>query len=570
MSSTTCLFPIKAFEQGIYLWLPPESLVNLGAQNINKITKAATMAVMEPGETQHDAPVRMEIQLWKGIHGGIAIPKTLVSKLPQDWNWDIEPGTEGENVKLSLGALKYLPVNLEPLQMEILQAVRNAPTSGLIDAAMGAGKSWILIAIALGHPMLRPCAISGKGEKDTKQLIDKLRDINKAHPEIAEPIMLSGLGRTLSKKDKKVLEGGEGIVVCTHAGLKNLPPNVKLLVLDEAHAASTAKRISAIAAFREIKKLYTLSGTASMRGDGGDEALSMLAGPTLTVKTHADFEAAGRVTPAQINAYHFTGKGIYAENPYMPDQTPQEGYSLHSTWVENHRGRHQFVADLLMWLPDNETKIVFVPHVLHAVRIQAAVERKIKDIRGDLTRQQIENLTPVIFHAKAEKNTKFYMSKEEREELIQALIEGKIRSAIATDFLSTGFDSNMIDHVIDASGQKAIITNIQRSGRGVRIRTLPDGSQKILQIHTILDKTHPVMHKMGESKLMALCGYYEHQIGVPTPDRLGGAQRFYEPPWIPVEDRAQTRLTDPHEVFRSKPDPAQQFNPADYRRPKKP
>lgn len=556
---------IKAHEQGIYLWLPPEGMLACGQKGIEKITKASTKIVLEPGETPNTPPTRTEICLWMSCHGGLLFPRGIMKDLPIEWEWDIVPGEEGENIKLSLRATNRFPIALEDSQKEILDAVQKAGHGGMIEAAMGAGKSWLLLALALGHPLLRPCAISGKGEKDTRQLLEKLKALNEAYPEYAEPIMLSGLGRSLSKKDHKVLEAGTGIVVCTHAGLQKLPPNTKLLLLDEAHAAATAKRITAVLALKQIKKLYTLTGTSGLRGDGGDEALAALSGGILASKGHEAFEATGRVAPAQVNAYHFWGKGIYAENPFIPDQTPQEGYSLHATWIENHRGRHQFVAELATWLPDDETKLIFVPHVLHAIRLCKAIEKQINERRGDLSPEQRDNLIPEIFHAQADKNQKFYMSKEVREKKIEALVQGKIKMAVATDFLSTGFDTNMIDHVIDASGQKAIITNIQRSGRGSRPRIKADGSIKITQIHTILDKTHPVMHKLGEKRFGALCAYYGHSEGIIDPSRQGGCTRFLEPPWIKPEDREAVRGKTAEETFQ--PKEAAVFDPTAYRKP---
>ena len=537
---------LSATEKGLFLELPPEALYTLGNSGIETITKAATFTVAEPGDTPNSPPTYSDIALWRMRGARLRFPKGIRPLLPKDWVWDIQPGEDGENIPLSLRPLTRFPVQLEPLQLDILETIRVKNASGLIEAAMGAGKSWLLLALILGHPLLRPAAISGKGDKDTKQLIDKLKKLFVDNPQYAEPFMLSGLGRPLSKKDKKTLDAGEGIVICTHAGLQNLPENTRLLVLDEGHAAATPKRVANLLKLPNLVKAFALTGTAGLRGDGGDELLTGLIGKTIVSKGHERFEATGRVAPAQINGYHFLGKGIYAENPFMPDQTPQEGYSYHSTWVENHRGRHEFVADLVLSLPHDETKVIFVPHILHAVRLCNAIEKKIYEKLGDLTLEERENFKPVIFHAKADKADKFYISKEERDRRVALLEKGEIKVAVSTDFLSTGFDTNMIDHIIDASGQKAIIGNIQRSGRGIRPRLKPDGSAKITQIHTILDKTHHVLHKLGEKRFAALCAYYNHKEGVPNPDRPGGVTRFQDPPWINQAERVQK--LHPHET----------------------
>jgi len=571
---------ISATQRGIYLEIPPDSLFVLGNKGIEKITKACTIWVSEPGETPNSPPTHREFPLWEMRGKKLIIPIACLEKLKREsWEWQITHDPESQQ-KLALKPLERLPVTLDSHQKEILDEVRNKNRSGLIEAAMGAGKSWILLSLVLGHRLLRPAAISGKGEKDTKQLLEKLRKLQEDNPEFSEPVILSGLGRSLSKKDKETLAQGEGVIVCTHAGLQNLPPNTKLLVLDEAHAACTPKRVSKLLKLPELKKTYGLTGTAGLRGDGGDELLEALIGEKLITKGHEDFESTGRVAPAQINAYHFTGKGIYSENPFMPDQLPQEGYSLHSTWVENHRGRHEFIADLLLSLPHNETKVIFVPHILHAVRLVKAVENKINQKLGDMEIQERMNLKPIIFHAKADKKDRYYMSKEEREMRVKALEEGKIKMAISTDFLSTGFDTNMIDHIVDASGQKAIIGNIQRSGRGIRPRTKEDGTIKINQIHTILDKTHPILHKLGERKFSALCAYYNHREELPNPNRPGGVKRYMDPPWIKPEERqkklghnqpnpsATTNGTkeEPRDYSHLQTAPIASFDPKHYRK----
>jgi hypothetical protein len=246
----------------------------------------------------------------------------------------------------------------------------------------------------------------------------------------------------------------------------------------------------------------------------------------------------GRVAPTLIKAYHFLGRGIYAHNPYDPTQTPQEGYSFYATWIENHEGRHNFAADLILSLPHDQTKLLFVPHVLHAVRIQNALKKKLNERLGDMTKEEFENFTPHIVHSGKNEKSRFQMTDAEREDIVEGLMAGRYKTVFSTDFLSTGFDTNQIDHVIDASGEKAIIKNLQRSGRGTRPRTNPDGSPKINNVHIILDKTHTALHKLGENKLSMILDYYGHsEFGPKDPSRLGGFLRYKEAPWIPKSAR---------------------------------
>jgi superfamily II DNA or RNA helicase len=521
---------IPANDCGIYITIP---LASLSDKDIDVITTKCTFPIEESPEPNAPAET-FETPIWRIKNKEFYLPKAVLSELPE-YQFEYTEASPHKK-KLSLKGLEILPP-LDPIQLEILNTIKEKNKNGMIQSAMGSGKSWLLIALLLGYPTLRPAVVSGKGKKDTKQLLEKLKELFKTNPDYAEKIMVSGLGRKLSKSDKEVLSADEGIIVCTHAGLQNIPENTQLLLLDEVHTAASRARISKILRLKEVQKIHGLSATINLRRDGGDQLLHALIGEVLIKKEHKEIEASGRVSAMQIYGYHFIGKGIYSVNPHVPEQEPPGGYSIHNQWVENHPGRHNFIADLILSLSHQETKMIFVPHIQHGLHLASALERKLFGKGDDISKEERRNYNPVIIHSKADKNDKHYLSEEEREARIQGLIDGTIKCVITTDALSTGFDTNIVDHIVDASGQMASITNIQRSGRSIRQRIKPDGSPKIAELHIVLDKTHFMLHKTGEKKFKAICEYYGHKENVIDSNRLGGVVRHIYPPWIPVADR---------------------------------
>lgn len=546
---------ITAHEYGIYLHLTNEELAKLTDKIQTRLKKAATVTILitedftEKGES-------VPVELFDEDKTGLFLPKGIQAKyLTIVPNLKIVRGTEGEALPVIRQVKDLLPLTtkangerltLDPGQLDILEEIFKRKEGGLIHSAMGSGKAMFVCALVYGLPLLRPVAVSGKGTKDVLQLWDWLKAFGEKNPDWKEDIILSGCGKTPNKAQLKKLATGEGIFLCTHAGLQNLPENVKLLIMDEAHASGTPKRIAQIFKRPKLKRIYGLSGTFNLRADGGDKLLTAICGPIFTTGDHEKFEATKRVAPTEIHVYNFGGGGQYLPNPADPREEPEEGYGMHQTWVENHRGRQQFLAELAIYLPLDETKVIFTPHIIHAVRIQKAILHAAKKAGVKFNPEQ----EPTLIHANTNKregrHKAFYMSKEEQMAKVTLLKNGLLKLVICTDFLSTGVDTNMIDHVIDASGQKALITSIQRSGRGTRPRTNANGTEKINKVHIILDHTRKLLRILGEQKILALREYYGHMPGTTLiKNRVGGYFLHQQPPWNPEANPGNAGLGMP-------------------------
>lgn len=475
---------------------------------------------------------------------------------------------------LDLEAALHHKPHPEKFQMEILQACSDGNkesglSSGIVEAGMGGGKTLIGTCLIFGLRHLRPAVICGWREKDTQQIYEALNKYMRDNPQYHEPVILHlpTSGANLKEKQREILEGGQGIMVCTQKGLQQAPLNTKLLVIDEYHNLATELGITKIQRLRLLERCYGLSGTVNLRSDGGDKLIQFMTGPVLIKKKHVEIEKTGRVTPVNIHGYHFVsrgersiknGYGRYYHDERRPEQSPA-GYNEEHALIENHSGRSRFICDLIKWLPKNEVKVVFAPHVSHAVLLEKFI------------RYECRGYDPVLIHAQADKDKRNYLDPKEKKARRAALLAGEIKLAICTDVLSTGVDTNVIDHTIDTTGKLQLITSIQRSGRSVRPRIKDDGSYKIAQIHIILDKNFDEMNgphihldpvevlmkeayeslgKKSDEKMKALLRYYGYPPAatyepekqsqpelLQTETRTGGGIIYPIPPWLHPEIR---------------------------------
>ena len=413
-----------------------------------------------------------------------------------------------------------IPILFDPLQREACLQIAQSNTSMRIEMPMGAAKSlilaWIIFALKMvvgagghKHEALRPLVLAGKNIADTKQLYETLQLVLQANSEWRTPanhLCLQLSGRRLKRTDKLLLQQGNGILVTTHKSLHNIPLNSKCILLDEEHAAATPAVLAKLMRHsQKCLRIYGATATPDMRPDKADRLLRALIGPVLLRQNFRQYEEHGRVAPIHLHIYPFTGMGPYQHDPHKPYRQPW-GSTVYQALVENHHGRHQFVAELLLSLPPNETKVMFIPTITHAQKILAAVQAllQLRINQKAITLENAQSVLPVIIHSQGSNQTNSPQNaKQIQKALVADLLQGKLKSAIVTDFLATGVDTNQIDHIIDACGQAAKATNIQRSGRAGRPRR-----GKIAKLHIIKDEHQDFFYRITNAKLEAYAHYY--------------------------------------------------------------
>jgi hypothetical protein len=532
-----------------------------------RVEKASMVKIRtkEDPRDQNSKEITVEIPTFRIREDGtIQVPQGLANQVCIALNRPIperkKDGTLYRHGLQVMAAIERLetrqgPLKITPTQMEILQETGLWESKGYgsnINAAMGSGKTMLCLFLAMASPELRPCVVSGRGETDTKQIHKAFLSFLEKNPEFKTPenhVILWGAGGLPRKADKKAMAEKRGILVVTHKGLHNIPEGTKLLILDESHTAATVATITNILdRGADLQRIDALSATGNMRPDGGDKFISILSNTTRVVKTHTQFEEEGRVSPVQLHIHHFHPEGKYCHTPGILGSAPSYGHSTQNQFAERHRGRHRFVADLLLDLPASAVKVIYTPRAEHAAEIAEAIKLEILNRVG---LGAIDNMAaflnqPVVMHAEGlgrkerlnpspppgnilsgqdpdpdaeqqlqkEKDAakeKRRVNKENLLEMKKRLLEGKLKCVVVTDFMAVGLDTDVIDHVIDASGQMAKAMSIQRSGRGVRPR-----ENKISHYHIVLDNHTPNLFYPQREKVLEVLRYYGLD-GIDTP-----------------------------------------------------
>lgn len=424
---------------------------------------------------------------------------------------------------------KGQPIELLNIQKETCLKIASLNRSMQIEMPMGSGKSLILTYLVFAlkaraangenapasadpYQALRPLVVAGKNIADSLQLHETLESVLRSNPQwqnASNHLCLDLAGHALRKKDKAVLKEGKGILVTTHRSLNKIPIRTKYILLDEEHAAATPAVLHhLIRRSQSCVRIYGTTATPNMRPDKADRLLETLIGPLLVRQNYRQYEAAGRVAPIHLHIYPFSGLNPYCHNPTKPESPPW-GLNTYNAFVQNHRGRHQFLADLLLSLPADETKVMFIPTVTHANKVLLAAKIRIAQLcrAKQLSAQEAKTLLPVIIHAAGTSQDSAQRAnqgnKTNQPQLLKELLQGKLKSAIVTDFMATGVDTTEIDHIIDGSGQAAKATNIQRSGRASRPR-----EGKIAKLHVVKDEHEESLFHITNSKLSAYASYY--------------------------------------------------------------
>lgn len=515
---------IKATKLGI--WIKVEGLAYMGTEwirlkkestvNIFVIDREATQSTGKPVRIKTPILVakeeQNEHQRWV-----LYVPSTLERKIISICRCQVD---HSEIVSIKPNAIPAL-LNLQNIEINGKRVEINAPqlkifnainTNNLdaenISAAMGGGKSMIIMWMVTAYPELRPAVVMGKSKEDVNQLRNNFLRLQEHNPELHIPenlVMQQGGGKILNKKQKKSLEEGKGILFMTHSGAHYIPENTELLCVDESHAAVKSKAITSLVnKTSNVKRAYALSGTTGMRSDKAERIIDILMGKVNIKVEHKEFEAIGRVTPVHLHLWHFTGQDPYTHSGHYAVM-PGYGHDTRDRVVVRHLGRNRYICDIIAQLPKNETKLVFTPTVKHAVRIMEVYNKELRDklADGKITQIEFNNEQVYVLHGSGVINSAGEMDSSFQQEYKKKLLAGELKTVISTDFLAVGVDTPNIDHIIDASGQMAKAMNIQRSGRAVRVR---DG--KVAQIHIICDNHHNEMHMYTKSKVKAMANYY--------------------------------------------------------------
>ena len=228
----------------------------------------------------------------------------------------------------------------------------------------------------------------------------------------------------------------EDITVASMDSLEKLPTDdVRLLLIDEPHAAAAPTRINLLAKFNRAR-IYGLGATTTGRFDNADVLIEGLIGPVLVQKTFPEAVAAGAVCPITV---------YLLKVPFTPRAARTRDLAYRYTMYENELFNQTIKSMLDQVVPLDWQTLVFID------------ERK----QGQLLNLLVTDGVVAIASE---------MSAAQRKSNFAGMADGSILRGIATMIYSTGVTFPDLRVIINAAGGGGNISSTQKPGRLAQIR----------------------------------------------------------------------------------------------------
>ena len=400
-------------------------------------------------------------------------------------------------------------VRLEPLQVESITSALKKGRGGVIEYAMGGGKSLLIAAVLKAYPDLRPAVVTSASSADGQQLAASLAVTT------GERIKLLGCdsGKLTALQKRTLFTKGDDadIFVATHnlfSGGEDAWTQAKLMILDEVHECCTVKRMTGLMTSQPAL-IFGATATWLKNWSGGDKIMADLIAedrnPLVRVE-HQEVEDTGRITPMEVHCYEL-------DRVRFPHGAREKrSWGLMQQEVDHNEGRNRFLALLCDYLIDlNEREgrgviLAFAKTIGHArnVAIELCKLRNIPYSEEDMYLDKI-----AVFNSQ--------IANTDKTRLLGEMTAKNIRIMFSTDTLARGIDIPGIHDTVDLSGQMQVALSIQKSGRAVR----PDGEEKVARMHIVLDdSSQPMLKAVSIKKREALERYYNRKAIVHRSDAL--------------------------------------------------
>ena len=308
-------------------------------------------------------------------------------------------------------------------QKQLFETLIQANKSGLLRAPTRYGKT-IMMANTLRVFPNQPAVIAAPGVDLLTQLVS---DLQTWLPDREIKGIFTGSRNQIPSED---------ITVCSFDSLqKIIPENVKLLLIDEPHAAVSESRAPLIARFKNAR-IYGFGATLKGRYDGGDDLITGLIGPIIAERTFKEAVAEGAICPIKV---------FMLEVPFVgwPCQDRKQAYRqlLH---------KNETLFELVREISDR--------HIPEDWQTLMFIDQK----------QQADMLSAVV--GNTEMAIASRMSKKERKDLFERMATGEVKRCLCTSIYAQGVTFPDLRVMINVAGGGGHISSVQKPGRLAQIR----------------------------------------------------------------------------------------------------
>lgn len=309
-------------------------------------------------------------------------------------------------------------------QREKTEELLRADRSGLLCAPTRYGKSVVITNIINAYPNVKTVVIA-PGVDLLPQLVDTIK---KYCPEREVSGIFSG---------SKTQYMSDDITVCSMDSLHKLDKeSVKLLLIDEPHAAVSEKRAEQLFEFSNAR-ILGFGATLEGRWSGNDIMIKGLIGPVLSNITFTEAVELGALCPIDVKVVKipYTPKGFSNRN------------TAYKTYVFQNKKFHETVGNIANnIIPKEWQTLLFINNENEATALQKYVNDS--ELAMD----------------------KLFKNKKDRTAMFERLKLDEVKRCICSNIYSTGVTIDNIRCAVNCDGGGGSILSVQKPGRLAEIK----------------------------------------------------------------------------------------------------
>jgi superfamily II DNA or RNA helicase len=337
---------------------------------------------------------------------------------------------------------KYLPVpewekvdfaGLRDGQEEALTAIATN-YNGVIEAATGYGKTWILVQVCRMYPRLN-IVITTSRKSVVRSIYERLREYKDIRDQVGVVSSWKDTGPNFR------------IVVTTTKSMEKVNTDTcDILLFDECHALAAPGTAYKLAAYRRARK-FGLSASPEGRGDKADMVLEGMIGPTRFSLSYQKGVEVGAVVPIDVHMYTVGGKPIWNKMHL----------ALKRFGIWQNDTRNQKIAEVAREFGDQQV-LIMVETVEHAMNIKKFLP-EYTVVYDKCSKERYQEYLDNGWTSDPMLNSKDVIN------LQTGFEKGEIRHIIGTMVWREGVDFKYLNALIRADGQAGPIPATQIPGR---------------------------------------------------------------------------------------------------------
>jgi superfamily II DNA or RNA helicase len=308
-------------------------------------------------------------------------------------------------------------------QQALFEGLLSRNESGLLQAPTRYGKT-VMIANTIRVFPNQTTVVAAPGVDLLGQLVDDLKSWLPGRE--VKGIFTGSRNRVPS----------DDITVCSFDSLQKInTENVKLLLIDEPHAAVSESRAPLISKF-ENARIYGYGATLKGRYDGADDLITGLIGPIHSKRTFQEAVEEGAICPIKVS---------FIEVPFEPWPCTDRTQAYRQLLYQNDSLASLVKEISTRHIPEDWQSLIFIDQKKQA----------------DLIAEVVEN-TEIAVASR--------MTRAERKDLFERMSANEVKRCVCTSIYAQGVTFPDLRVMVNVAGGGGSISSVQKPGRLAQMR----------------------------------------------------------------------------------------------------